>query len=84
LVDALGKAKGVTYTTKHFSVEEAAMKEERAKLEGGEIGEMMWSIRPLIASGLGVTDGVPGSKLDNELFDFTPETMVETFDRLYK
>jgi hypothetical protein len=84
LVHALGKAKGVTYTTKYLPVEEAAVKEEQAKLEGDEIGEMMWSIRPLIASGFRAADGVLRSKLDNEQFDFTPETMVETFDRHYK
>lgn len=60
------------------------MKEEQAKLEGDEIGEMMWFISSLIASGFRAADGVLGSKLDNEQFDFTPETMEETFDRLYK
>jgi len=84
LVVALGKSKGVKNTTKYLLVEEAAVKEEKAKLAGDEIGEMMWSIRPLIASVFGVADGVLGSKLNNELFDFTPKTMVETFDRFYK
>jgi hypothetical protein len=44
---------------------------------------MMWSIRPLIGSGFGIADG-DGAKLDNDLFDFLPETLEETFKRVYE
>jgi hypothetical protein len=82
LVDALGAAKGVKYETKYLPSEEAAAKEEEARLNGDEFAEMMWSIRPLIASGFGIADG-HGAKLDNGLFDFIPETIEETFKRVY-
>lgn len=82
LVDALGAARGVRYETSYLPAEEAAVKEEEARLAGDEVPEMMWSIRPLIASGFGVADG-NGAKLDNDLFDFTPETLEETFKRVY-
>jgi hypothetical protein len=84
LVNALGAAKGVKYTTHYLPPEEAVTKEKQAKREGDELGEVMWSIRPLVASGFGVADGAPGSKLDNGLFDFVPETMEETLERLFK
>jgi hypothetical protein len=57
------------------------MKEEQVRLEGNELSEMMWSIRPLVSSGYGVADG-EGTALDNGLFDFTPERMDETFTRI--
>jgi hypothetical protein len=44
---------------------------------------MMWSIGPLIASGADVADG-EGKDLDNSIFSFRPETMEETFKRVYK
>ena len=84
MVDALGVAKGVKYSTKYLPVEEAVAKEKELKEAGDELGEVMWSIRPLIASGYGVADGAPGSSLDNELFDFKPESMEEAFSRLFK
>lgn len=59
------------------------MKGEQARLEGNELSEMMWSIRPLVSRGYEVADG-EGTALDNGLFDFTPETMDETFTRILK
>jgi hypothetical protein len=82
LVDALGAAKGVNYETQYLDPKGAAAKQEEARLAGDEQGEMMWSIRPLIASGFGIADG-NSAKVDNELFDFTPETLQETFKRIY-
>ena len=41
----------------YLPAEEAATKEKQAKLNGDELGEVMWSFRPLIASGFGVADG---------------------------
>jgi hypothetical protein len=61
---------------------EAKEREEQARVEGDEEAEIMWSIRPLIASGFGVADG-EGRELDNGLFDFRAETMEETFKRVY-
>jgi hypothetical protein len=83
LVDSLGTAKGVKYKVQYLPPSEAAAKEEEARQSGNELREMMWSIRPLVASGYGVADGI-GTSLDNGLFDFTPETMDETFKRVYK
>jgi hypothetical protein len=82
LVDALGAARGVKYETQYLDPEEAKKKEEQARLAGDEGAEMQWSIRPLIASGFGVADG-EGKELDNALFDFTPESVDETFKRVY-
>lgn len=79
LVDSLGAAKSVTYETVYLPVADAAAKQEVARLDGNEENEMMWSIRPLIASGFGTA----GSTLDNELFDFAPETIQATFQRIY-
>ena len=82
-MNALGAAKGVKYDVKYLPPSEAAIKEEKARIEGDEASEMMWSIRPLIASGFGIADGAQGSKLNNDTFDFKPETMDETFRRVY-
>jgi hypothetical protein len=82
LVDALGAARGVKYETQYLDPAEAKEKEEQARLAGDEEVEMQCSIRPLIASGFGVADG-EGKGLDNALFDFRPETVEETFKRVY-
>lgn len=83
LVDSLGEAKNTTYEVDYLPVEEASRMEEQARLDGNDLSEMMWSIKPLVASGFGVADG-NGSRLDNDLFDFTPETITETFSRMFK
>jgi hypothetical protein len=81
LVDALSKACGQDYKVTYLDPAEAAEKQEQARLAGDELGEMMWSIRPLVAIGYGVADGA--GKLDNDLFDFRPETAEKTFQRVY-
>jgi hypothetical protein len=73
----------VKYIVQYRSPLEAAVKEENARLNGDELGEMSWSIRPLLASGFGVADGALNSSLNNELFHFTPESMDMTFKRIY-
>ena len=83
IVNALGLATGVQYKTHYKDPIEAAQKEEKARDDGDTLEEMMWSIRPLLASGHGVADGEPGSALDNHLFDFAPESMEATFKRVY-
>lgn len=85
IVDALSAARGTKYTVQYRSLLEAAANEEEARMNGDEVGEMSWSIRPLLASGFGVADGgALNSTLDNELFDFTPESMEMTFARIYE
>jgi hypothetical protein len=59
------------------------LKQEQARLAGDEEAEMMWSIRPLVASGFGVANG-EGKELDDGLFGFRPETAEKTFQRVYK
>jgi len=81
LVDALSKARGRDYKVTYLDPAETAEKQEQARLAGNELGEMMWSVRPLVASGYGVADGT--GKLDNDLFDFRPETAEEAFQRVY-
>lgn len=71
------------YTVQYRNPLEASETEEKARLNGDELGEMSWSIRPLLASGFGVADGALNSSLNNELFDFTPESMEMTFKRIY-
>ena len=60
---------------------ETAENQERARLPGDKLGEMMWSLKLLVASGYGVADGA--GKLDNGLFDFRPKITEETFQRFY-
>jgi hypothetical protein len=40
---------------------------------------MVWSTKPLAASGTSIV----GMPLDNDLFDFKPETVKETLQRMY-
>jgi hypothetical protein len=47
--DALSKARGRDYKVTYLDPAEAAEKQEQARLAGDELGEMMWSIRPLVA-----------------------------------
>jgi hypothetical protein len=82
LVDALGAARRVKYETQYLDPTEVKEKEEQARLAGDEGAEMQCSIRPLIASRFGVADG-EGKGLDNAIFDFKPETLEETFKRVY-
>jgi hypothetical protein len=42
---------------------------------------MMWSVKPLITSGFGV---VVGGGVDNDRFSFRPETVKQTFERVYR
>ncbi|UKZ83024.1 hypothetical protein TrVFT333_010825 [Trichoderma virens FT-333] len=58
---------------------EAAAKQDEARKSGDEVAELMWSVKPLAASGNGI---VPG-QLDNDKFSFRPESVKETFKRVY-
>ena len=81
LVEALETARGAKYSVSFIDPAEAKAKQERARVAGDEVREMMHSIRPLLGSGYGVADGA--GELDNHRFDFKPEQPVETFRRLF-
>lgn len=83
LVADLENARGIKYSVEYRDPAEALKLMEEARQRGDEAGEMFWSIRTLPASGYGVADGVEKGKLDNGLFDFTPETPEETFQRYW-
>lgn len=83
LVEAYEASKQVKYQVNYLPVAGAAEIEKQKKLEGDVNGERLWSIRTLVASGFGRADGVAGSKLDNNLFDFVPETAKRTFERIH-
>jgi hypothetical protein len=80
LVDTLGEIQAATYTHHYLYPAEAHRKEKEAR-EAGDFGaEMGWSARPLAASGYSIV----GRPLDNDLFDFKPETVKETLQHLYR
>ncbi|KAK4501736.1 hypothetical protein PRZ48_007545 [Zasmidium cellare] len=83
LVADLEAARGIKYTVEYRDPAEALQLQEKARQGGDEAGEMFWSIRTLPASGYGVADGVEKGKLDNRLFNFTPETQTETLMRFW-
>ncbi|KAM0249164.1 hypothetical protein ACHAQJ_009171 [Trichoderma viride] len=79
LIDYLGEVQGVKYKCTYLDPAEAAAKEEEARKRGDEAAELMWSVKPIAASGHG---NVPGP-LDNDKFSFRPESVKETFKRVY-
>lgn len=83
LVAHLENARDIKCSVEYRDPAEALKFMEEARQRGDEAGEMFWSIRTLPASGYGVADGVEEGKLDNGLFDFTPETQEETFRRFW-
>ncbi|KIW91421.1 uncharacterized protein Z519_08317 [Cladophialophora bantiana CBS 173.52] len=82
LIAELEQTRGVKYQITWVDVSEAKELEEQARVNEDDFSEMMFSIKPLLASGYGVADGV--GKLDNGLFDFKQETPRETFARIFK
>ena len=81
LIGELEKVRGSKYEITWMDSKEAKELEEQARLDEEDLQEMMYSIKPLLASGYGVADGV--GKLDNDLFDFKPEMPGDTFARLF-
>ena len=73
LIRTLGEAQGKKYDVKYLDPAEV-------KEEGDDKGEMIQSVKPLAASGFGV---VVGGGVDNDKFSFRPETVKETFERVY-
>ncbi|OAL24910.1 hypothetical protein AYO20_10615 [Fonsecaea nubica] len=82
LIGELEQVRGVKYRITWVDVSEAKELEEQARVDEDDLSEMMYSIKPLLASGYGVADGV--GELDNELFDWKPETPRETFARVFR
>ncbi|RFU81047.1 isoflavone reductase family [Trichoderma arundinaceum] len=78
-IDDLGEVQGVKYQCEYLDPVEAAAKQEEARRSGDEVAELMWSVKPLAASGNGI---VPG-QLDNDRFSFRPESVKDTFKRVY-
>ena len=83
IIETLSDARGVKYTVQYRDPAEAAVEEEKVRVDGNTLEEVMWLIRPLISSGYGVADGTPGSKLDNDLLDSVSYGMKEPFTRMY-
>ena len=81
LIGELEKARGARYQVSWADAKEAKKLEEQARVNEEDWPEMMYSIKPLLASGCGVADGVGG--LDNPLFDFQPEEPRKTFERVF-
>ncbi|KAJ7239665.1 hypothetical protein C8J57DRAFT_1564729 [Mycena rebaudengoi] len=78
LLDILGEVQGVKYATTYLDPAEAAVKEEAARVAGDVDAELLWAGK-LMATGVAF---VPGP-YDNARFAFTPETVRETFRRLF-
>jgi hypothetical protein len=81
LIAALEEARGRKYEVEFVDVAEVLAKQEEARRAGDGLQEMMYSIKPLLASGYGVADGT--GSVDNNLFKFEPEQPVETFRRVF-
>jgi hypothetical protein len=80
LIDVLGEVEGQAYQTKYLPTAEALAEQEKARKAEDEEVEMAWSLQTLGASGYAI---VPGP-WDNARFDFTPESVRETFERVFR
>ncbi|KAM0447857.1 hypothetical protein ACHAO4_008601 [Trichoderma viride] len=78
-VDDLGEVQGVKYKVTYLDLAEAAKNEREAWARGDEANELMWSVKPMAASGIAL---VPG-ELDNDKFSFRPESVKDTMQRIY-
>jgi hypothetical protein len=79
LIDILGDIEVVKYQTTYLPVAEALSEQGKARKVKDEEAEMYWGLRTVGASGNAT---VPGS-LDNYRFDFKPESVRETFERVF-
>ena len=82
LVSFLEQARGVAYHVTSLDPAEAKAIQEKARLEGDDIGEMTANVKPLLAGGFAVADAT--GPLDSLLFDFEPEQPLETFKRVFR
>jgi hypothetical protein len=81
LITALETARDKKYQVSYVDISEARKKQEEARLAEDDLNEMIYDIKGLLASGYGVADGT--GKLDNDLFHFTPEQPLQTFQRVF-
>ncbi|KAF2098630.1 NAD(P)-binding protein [Rhizodiscina lignyota] len=79
LIDVLGEVEGKAYQTTYLPADEALAEQEKARKAEDEEAELAWSLRTLGAGGFAI---VPGP-LDNARFDFPPESVRETFERVF-
>ncbi|KAF2428298.1 NAD(P)-binding protein [Tothia fuscella] len=78
LMDLLAEIQGVQYTINYQSPKPAIENEKAAFVVGDVNAQLAWSAKPLAASGLSNLDS-----LDNDFFDFVPETPRETFTKMF-
>jgi hypothetical protein len=80
LVALLEEIQGVKYQVTYIDPQEAAKKQEEARLRGDEEGEILWAGKTIGPSGK-VAVPLP---LDNDKFQFKPETLKETLQQVLK
>lgn len=79
LMDTLARVQGASYSYEFRDPAEMLEKQIEAWQQDDEDKEYQWALMTLAATGRAVV----GDKLDNELFGFVPETVEETFVRLF-
>ena len=79
LMDTLARVQGVSYSYEFRDPMEMLEKQIEAWQQDDEDKEYQWALMTLAATGRAQV----GEKLDNELFGFVPETVEETFVRLF-
>lgn len=79
LIETLEEVQGVKYTTTCFPRDLAIEEEKKAFVAGDVNSQLVWSAKPLAASGYADLQG----PLDNDVFDFVAETPKETFQKLF-
>ena len=79
LIGEFEQVRGAKYQITWVDTKDAQEWEEQTRVKEDDWLEMQYSIKPLLAGGYGIADGV--GKLDNDMFDFKPETPKETSER---
>ncbi|CAK5274549.1 unnamed protein product, partial [Mycena citricolor] len=79
LIKTLEEVQGVSYTVSYIDPSEAAVKQEAARKRGEESEEVKWAGKTICPTGR-VTVPLP---IDNDKFDFRPESLKETLARLF-
>lgn len=79
LIDVLGEVEGSKYTCNFMPIAEAQAEEDTARQAENEEQVLHWSLRTLGGGGNALIGGSP----NNDKFGFTPESVRETFQRVY-
>jgi hypothetical protein len=79
LVDVLGEVEGQKYKASYPPVADALAEQEKARQAGDVTSELTWSLKSLGASGYSLV----GEPLDNSRFDFKPQSIRETFEKVF-